>query len=84
MRKKILVLDDSKVMRDLIIAALQNEDCEIFEAENPLVAFKLVEDNAFDLIMSDLNMPGMTGLDVANATKGRCQVVFTTAYDNHA
>ena len=26
----------------------------------------------------------MTGIDVANAIKGHCQVVFTTAYDNHA
>jgi DNA-binding LytR/AlgR family response regulator len=37
-----------------------------------------------DIAFLDIRMPGMTGLDVANATKGRCHTVFTTAYDNHA
>jgi DNA-binding LytR/AlgR family response regulator len=37
-----------------------------------------------DIAFLDIRMPELTGLDVARASDGKCRVVFTTAYDNHA
>jgi DNA-binding LytR/AlgR family response regulator len=37
-----------------------------------------------DVAFLDIRMPEMNGLDVARASNGTCNVVFTTAYDNHA
>ena len=37
-----------------------------------------------DIAFLDIRMPEINGLDVARASDGKCRVVFTTAYDNHA
>jgi len=37
-----------------------------------------------DIAFLDIRMPEISGLDVARATAGKCRIVFTTAYDNHA
>ncbi len=56
----------------------------VAEAEHGADALEAIQQHQPAIAFLDIRMPGMTGLDVANATKGRCQVVFTTAYDNHA
>nr|WP_315475859.1 response regulator [uncultured Undibacterium sp.] len=37
-----------------------------------------------DIAFLDIRMPELTGLDVARASDGKCRILFTTAYDNHA
>jgi DNA-binding LytR/AlgR family response regulator len=37
-----------------------------------------------DIAFLDIRMPELNGLDVARASDGKCRIVFTTAYDNHA
>ena len=37
-----------------------------------------------DLLFLDIEMPGLTGLEVARQASGRCHIVFVTAYDQHA
>ncbi|MBC3832379.1 response regulator transcription factor [Undibacterium amnicola] len=56
----------------------------IAECEHGADALEAIHQHNPDIAFLDIRMPGMTGLDVANATKGRCHAVFTTAYDNHA
>ena len=56
----------------------------VAECEHGTEALEAIQEHQPDIAFLDIRMPGMTGLDVANATKGRCHAVFTTAYDNHA
>jgi DNA-binding LytR/AlgR family response regulator len=52
--------------------------------DNGTDALEAIMRNQPDVAFLDIRMPGLTGLDVAQAAAGKCQVVFTTAYDAHA
>ena len=54
------------------------------ECEHGAEALEAIHQHEPDIAFLDIRMPGMTGLDVAHAIKGRCHAVFTTAYDSHA
>jgi DNA-binding LytR/AlgR family response regulator len=56
----------------------------IAECEHGADALEAIYASTPDIAFLDIRMPGISGLDVANAIKGRCHTVFTTAYDNHA
>lgn len=56
----------------------------VAECEHGADALEAIYASKPDIAFLDIRMPGMSGLDVANAIKGRCHAVFTTAYDNHA
>jgi DNA-binding LytR/AlgR family response regulator len=56
----------------------------VAEAEHGADALEAIQHFQPELAFLDIRMPGMTGLDVANACKGECHVVFTTAYDQYA
>ncbi len=56
----------------------------VAESEHGADALEAIYGHTPDIAFLDIRMPGMSGLDVANAIKGRCHAVFTTAYDNHA
>ncbi len=64
-RKKILVVDDYLPTRRLIIDALnQSSHYEIAEAENGMDAIGLFDKSNYDLVISDIMMPGMSGMDL--------------------
>lgn len=56
----------------------------VAECEHGPAAVEALAEHAPDVAFLDIRMPGSSGLDVARAAAGRCHVVFTTAYDNHA
>jgi len=56
----------------------------VAECEHGPAAVEAIAEHAPDVAFLDIRMPGSSGLDVARAAAGRCHVVFTTAYDNHA
>ncbi len=59
--KKILIVDDEKTMRQLLRIYLQQENYDIYEAENGQEAFEKVKRNDFDLMILDVMMPVMDG-----------------------
>ncbi|MHC1713033.1 MAG: response regulator [Solidesulfovibrio sp.] len=63
-RLKILVVDDSKVMRGIIRKMLGPEDSEVLEAADGMQALAVLADGPVDCIISDWNMPRMKGIDL--------------------
>lgn len=69
---KILVADDSRAMRMIVIRTLRQAGMgghEIVEAEDGAQALELVPTVRPDLILSDWNMPNMTGIDFLHALR---------------
>jgi CheY-like chemotaxis protein len=62
--KKILVTDDNVMMRKLIIHMFRNEPYEFVEACNGRDCLKILENNAFDLVITDIIMPEMEGIEM--------------------
>ena len=64
--KKILVCDDDPVTLNIVYMKLKNENLgEILKAEDGQQGIDLIAKNHFDLIITDLQMPLQTGLDLA-------------------
>ena len=63
---KTLIVDDSSVMRKIVARALQQcgiTSAEVSEAGNGAEALEVVRRERFDLVLSDINMPVMDGLE---------------------
>lgn len=59
---RILIVDDDKEIRNLISIYLENEGMETVKAENAIEAIKILEKKEFDLIILDIMMPEMDGI----------------------
>lgn len=68
-RPAILVVDDEEVIRDLCVRALANY--RVAEAENGQVALDLLDSESFDLLLVDVMMPLINGLDLLKQVKDR-------------
>jgi two-component system, chemotaxis family, chemotaxis protein CheY len=68
--KKILVVDDSATMRQLLVMSLRKLDgagqLELVEAVDGEDAYAKLKADAFALVMTDINMPGMDGLELVS------------------
>ena len=70
MAKKILVTEDSATMRALISSTLQAlGDFEIVEAANGFEALRMLPREKFDLVITDINMPDINGLELVSFIK---------------
>jgi two-component system chemotaxis response regulator CheY len=66
----ILIVDDSPSMRRMVAFALTEAGHQVTEAEDGSKALALAESCAADLVVSDMNMPGMNGIELVG--KLRC------------
>jgi two-component system, chemotaxis family, chemotaxis protein CheY len=62
--RSILIVDDSASVRTLLRGALEGEGFKVIEAENGLHALEAVSENLVDLLIVDVNMPVMDGMQV--------------------
>ncbi len=63
---RVLIVDDSSVMRKIVERSLRQAGIDlkqVFEAANGAEALTVVQDNVVDLILCDINMPVMDGLE---------------------
>lgn len=63
-RKSILVVDDEKNQREILETILSSEGYDVTTASSGEAAMKFVESRRFDLVLTDLKMTGMSGLDL--------------------
>ena len=69
MSKKSLIIDDEEEMRAALSMALKRSGHETFAATNGEAGVNYFFEGEFDLILSDVRMPKMTGLEVLKAMK---------------
>lgn len=60
----ILVVDDDPISNRLVVSALRRVELEATSFEDPLQALQHLKDKRYDLVLMDLQMPGMTGFDL--------------------
>ncbi len=80
---KILVVDDEQSMRDFLKILLIKDGHNVVTAKNGDQALSLLDKQAFDLVISDIRMPGMSGLELLEAIRehyGDLPVIMITAF----
>lgn len=77
MKSRILVVDDEESIREFLEIMLKKEGYEVTCAEDGQVALDTLKKKSFDLVISDLQMPNMTGMDLLKHVKDQYpDVVF--------
>jgi DNA-binding LytR/AlgR family response regulator len=82
-----VVADDERLMREQIIDRLKEAWPELMivgEASNGREAVAMVRSLEPDIVFLDISMPGMDGIEAAQALAGKVHVVFVTAHDEYA
>ena len=70
MAKRVLTVDDSKTMRDMVSFTLKSGGYETLEAGDGMEALSALGDAPIDLIITDLNMPNMDGFELIAQLRG--------------
>src|SRR5438046_3512612 len=66
---RMLVVDDERSMREVLAIVLRREGYEVLLAENGRGAIDMLEREPVDLLISDIKMPDLSGVDVLRAAK---------------
>jgi len=82
----VLIADDEKPARDKL--KLQLSYCDevelIGEAQDGQSAIELINTLKPDVVLLDIKMPYLNGMEILDVIGHQCQIIFTTAYDNYA
>ncbi|MEK8130802.1 response regulator [Paenibacillus filicis] len=83
MKKKLLIVDDQNGIRILLMEVFNSEGYETFQASNGKLALEIVRNSSPDLVLLDMKIPGMDGLDILKHIKSidaSIKVIMMTAY----
>lgn len=86
-RPRAIIAEDEPLLRDELaeLLGLLWPELEIVALTGDgIAALRALEQHAPDVLFLDIQMPGLSGLEVARQLNGRSHVVFVTAYDQHA
>ncbi len=81
--KSVLVIDDEEIIRQTVHDVLVKHGCEVEMVRDGTAALAVIGQRAYDLVLSDIRMPGLNGYEVFRAVKDRhpgCPVVFMTGF----
>jgi len=85
MKKKILLVDDNKFIRDSFSERLRNNKYEISSAKDGEEAIDKIAADNFDVVITDIGMPGVNGIEVLKFTKKnkpKTKVIVMSTYVN--
>jgi two-component system, response regulator, stage 0 sporulation protein F len=85
-QKTVLVVEDDPNQRELYIEELKTEGYNVLSAGNGREALNLAKEQSPDIIVLDINMPGMDGLDTLShllEVNRRTPVIINTAYASY-
>jgi len=74
---KILAVDDSASMRQMVSFTLKGAGHDVIEASDGNEALKIAEGQAVDLVLSDVNMPNMNGIELCRNLRQLSSYKFT-------
>src|SRR5690242_5054702 len=80
---RILIVDDQEMMRDSLASTLVREGHEVVACWDGVAAIAKIENGKFDLLITDLKMPKMTGIELLQEVKRlrpELPVVLMTAF----
>ncbi|WP_153301119.1 response regulator [Priestia flexa] len=81
--EKILIVDDQYGIRILLTEVLQKEGYQTFQAANGFQAIDIAKKQQLDLVLLDMKIPGMDGIEILKRLKGydkTIKVIIMTAY----
>lgn len=82
-KKKLLIVDDQNGIRVLLVEVFTSEGYQTFQAANGKLALEIVKKESPDLVLLDMKIPGMDGLDILKHIKEidpAMKVIMMTAY----
>src|SRR5437879_13146103 len=85
---RLLVVDDNEMNRDLLARRLTKQGHSVVMANDGRQALDLLGDGQFDLILLDIEMPGLSGLDVLTEARRRhtqveLPIIMVTSRNDH-
>jgi two-component system response regulator (stage 0 sporulation protein F) len=82
-KRKLLIVDDQNGIRILLVEVFNSEGYRTFQASNGKLALEIVRNESPDLVLLDMKIPGMDGLDILKHIKKinpAIKVIMMTAY----
>jgi two-component system, OmpR family, KDP operon response regulator KdpE len=83
---RVLVVDDDPQIRRVMRVTLTGQGYEVDDAKSGEAALEKLRDQRFDLVLLDMNMPGMGGLETCRAIRGQSEIgiIMLTVQDSEA
>jgi two-component system chemotaxis response regulator CheY len=70
-KRTVLTVDDSRTMREMVSMTLRGAGFEVVQADDGVNALKVLQTNEVDVIITDLNMPNMDGLELVKELRAK-------------
>jgi DNA-binding NarL/FixJ family response regulator len=86
MKKKILLVDDDQFFRDVFVDKLNHEKYMVFSAAGGAEAIEKIATNDFDVVITDIGMPKVNGIEVLKFTKKnkpKTKLIMMSSYVIH-
>ncbi len=81
--KSVLIIDDEEIIRQTVYDVLTKYGCEVETARDGVRAISMIHARSYDLVLSDIRMPGKSGYEIFAAVKEArpgCPVIFMTGF----